>query len=99
MRKLTVSLLLIVLLALFGVASAQDVVTLEFWGGWTGPDGAIMQKLVDQYNAENPGVHVNLTVQQWSPLFDAFIAAASAGTSPDIMAMHPQETADRKSVV
>ncbi|MBC6954940.1 MAG: ABC transporter substrate-binding protein [Chloroflexi bacterium] len=93
MRKLTVSLLLIVLLALFGVASAQDVVTLEFWGGWTGPDGAIMQKLVDQYNAENPGVHVNLTVQQWSPLFDAFIAAASAGTSPDIMAMHPQETA------
>ncbi|MBK9121651.1 MAG: ABC transporter substrate-binding protein [Chloroflexi bacterium] len=94
MRKLTVSLLLIVLLALFGVAAAQDdVVTLEFWGGWTGPDGAIMQQLVDQYNAENPGVQVNLTVQQWSPLFDAFIAAASAGTSPDIMAMHPQETA------
>jgi multiple sugar transport system substrate-binding protein len=38
-------------------------------------------------------VQVTLTVQAWSPLFDAFIAAASAGESPDIMAMHPQETA------
>lgn len=94
MRKLSLLILVIGLLALSGVAAAQDdVVTLEFWGGWTGPDGGIMQELVDQYNAENPGVHVNLTVQAWSPLFDSFIAAASAGSSPDIMAMHPQETA------
>lgn len=93
MRKLTVLLVLVALLTGFSVTQAQDVVTLEFWGGWTGPDGGIMQQLVDQYNAENPGVQVNLTIQAWSPLFDAFIAAASAGESPDIMAMHPQETA------
>lgn len=94
MRKLTIAVLLIALVAVFGGAAAQDdVVTLEFWGGWTGPDGGVMQKLVDQYNEENPGVHVNLTVQAWSPLFDAFIAAASAGSSPDIMALHPQEIA------
>ncbi len=94
MRKLTLLLLVIGLLALTGIAAAQDdVVNLDFWGGWTGPDGGIMQQLVDQYNAENPGVNVTLTIQGWSPLFDAFIAAASAGTAPDIMAMHPQETA------
>lgn len=94
MRTFSKALLLILLVAMFSVATAQDdVVTLEFWGGWTGPDGAIMQKLVDQYNEENPNVQVNLTIQAWSPLFDAFIAAASAGSSPDIMAMHPQETA------
>ncbi len=94
MRKLSLILLTVALLAGFGLTSAQDnVVTLEFWGGWTGPDGAIMQQLVDRYNEEHPGVQVTLTVQAWSPLFDAFIAAASAGDSPDIMAMHPQETA------
>jgi multiple sugar transport system substrate-binding protein len=93
MRKLSLILVLVALLTGFGLTSAQDVVTLEFWGGWTGPDGAIMQQLVDKYNEENPGVQVTLTVQAWSPLFDAFIAAASAGESPDIMAMHPQETA------
>jgi multiple sugar transport system substrate-binding protein len=93
MRKLSLILVLVALLTGVGLTGAQDVVTLEFWGGWTGPDGAIMQQLVDKYNAENPGVQVTLTVQAWSPLFDAFIAAASAGESPDIMAMHPQETA------
>ncbi|MBK8020752.1 MAG: extracellular solute-binding protein [Chloroflexi bacterium] len=93
MRKLPLFLVLILVAAAFSSVSAQDEVTLEFWGGWTGPDGAIMQQLVDQYSAENPNVNVNLTVQAWSPLFDSFIAAASAGESPDIMAMHPQETA------
>ncbi|MCC7210097.1 MAG: ABC transporter substrate-binding protein [Anaerolineae bacterium] len=93
MRKVVLLALVLVLLGGFGTATAQDKVTLEFWGGWTGPDGAIMQALVDQYNAEHPDVEVRLTIQAWSPLFDSFIAAASAGESPDIMAMHPQETA------
>jgi len=93
MRKLSLMLFIVALLTGFSLVSAQDEVTLEFWGGWTGPDGAIMQALVDQYNEETPTVQVNLTVQAWSPLFDSFIAAASAGESPDIMAMHPQETA------
>lgn len=93
MRKLSLFLILVLVLSAVGGVGAQDTVTLEFWGGWTGPDGAIMQELVDRYNAENPNVQVNLTIQAWSPLFDAFIASASAGESPDIMAMHPQETA------
>ncbi len=92
-RSLMLTVVILALLTGLGVVSAQDEVTLEFWGGWTGPDGAIMQELVDRYNEENPDVQVNLTIQAWSPLFDAFIAAASAGESPDIMAMHPQETA------
>ncbi|NWG15666.1 MAG: ABC transporter substrate-binding protein [Chloroflexi bacterium] len=93
MRKYALLVLVVVLLGVFSLTAAQDEITLEFWGGWTGPDGAIMQELVDRYSAENPNVNVNLTIQAWSPLFDAFIAAASAGESPDIMAMHPQETA------
>ena len=70
MRKLSLILVVLALLTGIGLSGAQDVVTLEFWGGWTGPDGAIMQQLVDKYNAENPGVQVTLTVQAWSPLFD-----------------------------
>lgn len=93
MRKYALFVLVVVLLGAVSLTAAQDEVTLEFWGGWTGPDGAIMQELVDRYNEENPNVNVNLTIQAWSPLFDAFIASASAGEAPDIMAMHPQETA------
>ena len=93
MKKIGLLLVVVMLVTGVGFASAQQVMTIEFWGGWTGPDGRIMQELVDRYNAENPNVQVNLTIQAWSPLFDAFIAAASAGESPDILAMHPQEMA------
>jgi multiple sugar transport system substrate-binding protein len=51
-----------------------------------------MQELVNEYNATNSrGDTVNLTRQQWSPLFDAFVVGAGAGEAPDILAMHPQE--------
>ena len=95
MRKHILAIVIVALSVLLsvGVGLAQEPMTLEFWGGWTGPDGAIMQELVDQYNAENPDVQVNLSVQQWSPLFDQFIAAGSAQQAPDIMSMHPQEIA------
>lgn len=93
MRKLSVLLaVLLVLIVPASLATAQDdVVEIEFWGGWTGPDLEVMQAIVDAYNAEQSAIKVNLTSQQWSPLFDAFIASASAGQSPDILAMHPQE--------
>ncbi len=94
MKKLFWRILLasMLVLPLGGLTLAQDdVVTIEFWGGWTGPDGDIMADLVNQWNEENPGIQVNLTIQQWSPLFDAFVVSASAGESPDILAMHPQE--------
>lgn len=74
-------------------AAPEGATTIEFWGGWTGPDAETMQAIVDRFNSEQEAVHVNLTMQQWSPLFDAFIVEASAGTSPDILAMHPQELA------
>lgn len=93
MRKLHLLVLAILLVLSFGTVSAQDVTTIEFWGGWTGPDAQTMQGLVDQWNAANPDLQVNLTMQQWSPLFDAFITSAAAGDSPDILAMHPQELA------
>lgn len=92
MRRLVFSLIMIAaLLPLSSVVVAQDPVQIEFWGGWTAADGDIMQELVDQYNAENPGVQVNLTRQQWSALFDAFVVSSAAEESPDILAMHPQE--------
>ncbi len=66
---------------------------IAFWGGWTGPDGDVMRAMVDQYNARHPNVHVTLTTLQWTPLFDKFLTSMRAGEGPDLMAMHPQDTA------
>lgn len=73
-------------------ASAASAPTkLEFWGGWTGPDGDVMRKLVDQYNASHPSVQVTLTTQQWTPLFDKFLLGVKSGNQPDLLAMHPPD--------
>jgi multiple sugar transport system substrate-binding protein len=74
-------------LAASGLSLAQTV-KLQFWGGWTGPDGDVMRQMVDEYNKAHPDVQVTLTTLQWTPLFTKFVAAAAAGNSPDIMAMH-----------
>jgi len=93
-KRLFSVLLVVLALLLPAVASAQgDVVTLEFWGGWTGPDGDIMDQLVQQWNTEHPNIQITLTRQQWSPLFDAFVVASASNEAPDILAMHPQELA------
>jgi multiple sugar transport system substrate-binding protein len=68
-------------------------VTLEFWGGWTGSDGDAVREIVKDWNAKNPDVQVNLTIQQWSPLYDAFLVAASGKKSPDLLATHTPELA------
>jgi multiple sugar transport system substrate-binding protein len=87
-----------VLCLVLGVLLATQVhaaapMELAFWGGWTGPDGDVMRAMVDQYNARNPDVHVTLTTLQWTPLFDKFLISMRAGEGPDLMAMHPQDTA------
>jgi multiple sugar transport system substrate-binding protein len=93
-QLLRYAVLCTVLLALVvpGFATAaRENVTLEFWGGWTGPDADTMKGIVKQWNDKNPNIQVNLTTQAWSPLFDAFLVAAGANKSPDILAMHPPE--------
>lgn len=71
--------------------AAAAPVSFTFWGGWTGPDADKMKAIVDQYMVENPNVTIAFETQQWSPLFTKFLAEASSGNSPDILAMHPFE--------
>lgn len=86
---------IIALLALamaFGFgAKAASVTNIEFWGGWTGPDGDVMRSMVDRFNAEHPDIHVTLTTVQWTPLYSKFMTAVRAGNAPDLMATHVQE--------
>ena len=68
--------------------ASSTVMKLNFWGGWTGPDGDVMRSMVKQYNDTHPNVQVTLTTQQWTPLFDKFVVSVQSGNQPDIMAMH-----------
>jgi multiple sugar transport system substrate-binding protein len=68
--------------------TSSQAMELNFWGGWTGPDRDVMANMVDQYNASQSKIHVTLTTQQWTPLFDKFVLAVKSKSVPDILAMH-----------
>lgn len=70
-----------------------EKVAIDFWGGWTGPDGDIMRAMVEKFNSENPNITVTLTTLQWTPLFEKFVTQVKAGNPPSLMAMHPQDVA------
>ena len=68
-------------------------VTVAFWNGWTGADGEQAQKMVDQFNAENPKIKVKMNVYQWADFFKKLPAAVRTGNGPNIAVMHIDEIA------
>jgi multiple sugar transport system substrate-binding protein len=68
-------------------ASGADQVTLEFWDMAWGPADtypAAAQKLVEQFEDENPGIKVNYTNKSWDNWYQTFAQAVGAGSAPDV---------------
>ena len=61
-------------------------VDLTFWNPFTGPDGPFMQRLVDQFNTENPSVNVEVTTQ--AEYYTQVRNAAQSGGLPHVLIMH-----------
>lgn len=71
-----------------GGANDPDAkVTLDFWNGFTGPDGPAMQKVVDDFNASQDRVTVKTNIMPWDTLYQKVLTAASGKNGPDIVAM------------
>jgi len=64
-------------------------ITLEFWNFAdfaTGPGGELVQQFIDEYEAANPGVTVELVGKPDTEIEAGVIAGASAGELPDVFA-------------
>ena len=86
-------LALVMALALVGVASAEDEITLDViiceygpntreWFLGTGMNGT---NFVDKFEAENPGVKLNLQVVSWNDVYTEVDTRIAAGNAPDIL--------------
>jgi multiple sugar transport system substrate-binding protein len=56
-------------------SGGADEVTLEFWDMAWGPADtypAAAQKLIDQFESENPGIKVNYTNKSWDNWYQTF---------------------------
>jgi multiple sugar transport system substrate-binding protein len=78
-----------------GGASGYDgpKVTLAFWNGFTGGDGAYMKKLVQRFNSEHPNIAVTMNVMQWVDYYAKLPTAVTSGNGPEIAIMHVDSVA------
>jgi multiple sugar transport system substrate-binding protein len=68
-------------------ALAQDV-TLELTEVITSPQRTeTLRQLVDEFEAANPGVTVEITSLPWGQAFEIFATAVSSGNTPDVVEM------------
>ena len=57
------ALFIIALLAIAPVSAQDDMMTIDFWHGLTGPDGVFLEGMVNTYNEMNEdGIFVQLNV-------------------------------------
>jgi multiple sugar transport system substrate-binding protein len=87
-RRNILAALALCVLALSATAAPTSI---DYWGGWTGPDLDTMKAIVEKYNASQSNVVVNFQSMQWTPLFSKFLMEMKGGNPPDILAMHPFE--------
>lgn len=68
-------------------------VDLSFWNGFTGGDGPIMKKLVEQFNTEHPNIKVSMNTMQWADYYAKLPTAVQTGKGPEIAIMHVDSVA------
>ncbi len=91
---------LFLVLALISVlipAAMAAPVSIDFWYGMTGPDGAYIKNIVEAFTKANPDVAVTPTAYAWATLWTKLDAAYAAGNPPQVVAFHIQEVAPYNS--
>ncbi len=68
-------------------------VSLAFWNGFTGGDGAYMKRLVDQFMTEHDNIKVTINTLQWADYYAKLPSAVAAGKGPEIGIMHVDSVA------
>ncbi len=61
-------------------------VTLNYWGLWE--PSSVMQAVIADYEAANPGVKINYTMQSPKNYRSRFLTAATQANPPDIVRIH-----------
>lgn len=69
------------------VAGAGGKTTIAFWNGFTGPDRAAVEELVNRYNQSQDKVTVKMEISPWDVFFQKLLPSIAAGKGPDLLAM------------
>ncbi len=79
---------LIPLILLLG-AGTDEPVRIDFWSGFTGPDGQHIQTLVDRFNRDHAGeIEVRMVVMLWADFYGKVALALRSRRAPDVGVVH-----------
>ncbi len=76
------------LLGIIGCSGGQksQPIALEWWQFWTDPAiRPTIEKIVASFEAENPGLKINMTDLTWGNGHEKIVIAFSSGSAPDIV--------------
>ncbi len=62
-------------------------IVLNYWNGFTGPDGKTMGILVRQFQAQNPDIQVKMQLIPWSTYYNKLTLSLAYGGAPDVFIM------------
>ncbi|MFB5190623.1 ABC transporter substrate-binding protein [Alicyclobacillus fastidiosus] len=65
-------------------SSSGGVVQLTYWNMWSGQWEQVVQKMVDQFNATHPNIHVNMLAVPSASGDQKLLTAIAAGNPPDV---------------
>lgn len=85
-----VAAIAVAVVALSGCTAPTDAdgpVTITFWNSYTGPDRAVVEKLVEDFNSSQDEVEVDMTIQPFDVFSQKLLPAMSAGEGPTIAAL------------
>ena len=84
-RTVQILMLVVLVLALSGVSTAQDTVTLEFWHAMSGELNDLVDELVARFNDSQDAIVVNATFQgTYDDTYNALLAALETDTLPNV---------------
>lgn len=58
--------------------------TLRFWNGLTGGDGATMRALLGEFSQSHPNITIEMFAIPWASFYQKFPAAVVSGLAPDL---------------
>ncbi|TYB71324.1 extracellular solute-binding protein [Nonomuraea sp. PA05] len=69
-----------------GASDGGGKVVLTLWHGFTEADGKMYEKLIGEFNRENPDVEIRPQANTWDVIANKLLPALSAKLGPDIVA-------------
>lgn len=65
-------------------SNGSGPVVIDFWNGFTGPDGQTMSKMVALFQRENPDILVRMQIIPWATYYDKLTLSLAYGGAPDV---------------